>query len=388
MTDRENLDAQWCAQQDAAAVGDALDPVVPPEVTDPRWETEEAFYAALEQQGQGAPSPADLDLIESVLAAEVAPPAQPQPSNNRGILVAAFAVAAAVLLVWFAWPADLTAIGTGSWVAQDDGSAHGNGGELPQAIWLVAGAEACGTVDGATLCAEEGTVVRVVVQGPDEPPRVDVERGTVTVREGTWTVVTPKGERTLASGESVTVEPEVVARADPRPAIVPEPPEPPEPEPEPEPEYAPEPDPEPDEPEEVEATPDTRKPDRVPTADAATTLWTQMTFPAAPPTACSATTQLGSAPVRRPTPNWNSENIMLLTVLLPATNAPKPPIIGAKIGHTEPTTCDTPSARTIGIDSATSAPEEKRNTCTIGTVKMSAADAPIMVLPELAQART
>lgn len=262
MTDRDSLDAQWCAQQDAEAVGDAIGEAIPLEGTDPRWEAEDAFYAALEQQGQGAPSPADLDLIESVLAAEAAPNTEPPSSNSRGLLVAAFAVAAAVLLVWFAWPADLTAIGTGSWVAQDDGSQHGNGGELPQAIWLVAGSEACGTVDGATLCAEEGTVVRVVVQGPDQPPRVDVERGTVTVREGTWTVVTPTGERTLASGESVTVEPEVIAKAEPRPAIVPEPPTPaPQPAVRPKPE---EPTPAPE--------PDARKPDRIPTADAATML--------------------------------------------------------------------------------------------------------------------
>lgn len=262
MTDRDRLDAQWCAQQDAEAVGDAIGDAPAPKGTDPRWEAEEAFYAALAQQGQGTPSPADLGVIASVLAAEAAPAAEPRSSSNRGILVAAFAVAAAVLLVWFAWPADLTAIGTGSWVAQDDGGEHGNGGELPQAIWLVAGSEACGTVDGATLCAAEGTVVRVVVQGPDEPPRVDVERGTVTVREGTWTVVTPTGERTLSSGESVSVEPEVIAKADPRPAIVPEPPAP---EPEPAARPAPEePTPEP--------TPDVRKPDRIPTADAATML--------------------------------------------------------------------------------------------------------------------
>lgn len=263
MTDRDELDAQWCAEQDAEAVGDAIGPAVPPDVADPRWEAEEAFYAALEQQGQGVASPADLDLIESVLEAEAAAKAKPQSSSTRGVVVAALAVAAAVLLVWFAWPADLTAIGTGSWVAQNDGSEHGNGGELPQAIWLVAGSEACGTVDGATLCAEEGTVVRVVVQGPDEPPRVDVERGTVTVREGTWTVVTPTGERTLARGESVTVEPEVIAKADPRPAIVPEPPGP-------EPKPAPLPEPEPEEPEEPK--PDARKPDRIPTADPATML--------------------------------------------------------------------------------------------------------------------
>ena len=269
MTDREQLDAQWCAEQDAAAVGDPTSDAVPGVAADPRWDAEAAFYAALEQQGQGAtePSAADLDLIDSVLAAEAAPVAEAPTeasSSRRGGLVALVAMAAAIVLVWFAWPSDLTATGSGTWVAQSDGTKHGNGDELPQAVWLVAGSEACGTVDGATLCAEEGTVVRVVVQGADKPPRIDVERGTVTVREGTWTVVTPKGERTLARGESITVEPELVAKADPRPAIVPEPPGPPD-----KPEPTPTTEPEPTEPEPV---PDVRKPERVPSADAATML--------------------------------------------------------------------------------------------------------------------
>ena len=48
-------------------------------------------------------------------------------------------------------------------------------------------------------------------------------------------------------------------------------------------------------------------------------------------------------------PNWKSENIMLLTVLLPATAAPMPPMNGAKIGQAPPATAATPSASTIGI---------------------------------------
>ena len=40
---------------------------------------------------------------------------------------------------------------------------------------------------------------------------------------------------------------------------------------------------------------------------------------------------------------------MLLTVLLPATNAPSPPISGAKNGQAEPAMAAMLSARTIGI---------------------------------------
>ena len=71
-------------------------------------------------------------------------------------------------------------------------------------------------------------------------------------------------------------------------------------------------------------------PTRPTTAEAATTLCTQIVLPAAPPTACRATIQVGSTPIRCPTSNWNSENIMLLTVLLPATAAPIPPMNGGK----------------------------------------------------------
>ena len=72
-------------------------------------------------------------------------------------------------------------------------------------------------------------------------------------------------------------------------------------------------------------------------------------LPADQPTACSATTQLGSTPMRWPNPNWNSENIMLLTVLLPATAAPMPPMNVAKIGQADPVRAATPSARATGI---------------------------------------
>jgi len=117
-------------------------------------------------------------------------------------------------------------------------------------------------------------------------------------------------------------------------------------------------------------------PTRPTTAEAATTLWTQIMFPAAPPTAWRATTHVGSTPIRSPTPNWNSENIMLLTVLLPATNAPSPPMNGANSGHADPASAATPSASAIGIESKPAAPALLlMQTCTIGTVKTRATEA-------------
>ena len=106
----------------------------------------------------------------------------------------------------------------------------------------------------------------MVVQGRDRPPRVEVERGAVTVRKGQWTVITPSGEQTLTTGESVSVQPEVVAKADPRPALVPDPPgaeQGPEPEPEPGPGVEPEPEPGPKR---------DSAPTKKPIADAATML--------------------------------------------------------------------------------------------------------------------
>lgn len=51
-------------------------------------------------------------------------------------------------------------------------------------------------------------------------------------------------------------------------------------------------------------------------AEAATTLWTQIILPAAPPTACRATIRVGDRPVRSATSNWKSEKVMLLIALL------------------------------------------------------------------------
>ena len=78
---------------------------------------------------------------------------------------------------------------------------------------------------------------------------------------------------------------------------------------------------------------------------------------------------------------------MLLTVLLPATNAPKPPMNGEKKGHEDPVSDATPSANTIGIFSYPPAPPaELINTCTIGTVKTRAIEALSIVRAERFQA--
>ena len=110
-------------------------------------------------------------------------------------------------------------------------------------------------------------------------------------------------------------------------------------------------------------------------------------LPAAPPMACSATIQVGSTMIRPPMSNWNSENIMLLTVLLPATAAPMPPMNGAKMGQAPPASAAIPSARTMGIRSRPAAPPMLlRNTCTIGTVKTSATDACAVTFSEVPHA--
>lgn len=247
MTDRESLDARWQAQQDATAVGESP-PVdaTPADATDlgagdPRWDAEADFYAALADEGRAAAlAPDDLACIETALladaqaAAGVSTGADADAEADTGVraadgdpdrsdeasragtvrrLAAALAVAAALALVWWGWPSQqIAAITQGSWVAQASGTAHGNGDALPQAIWLVAGPDACGTIGEATLCATEGTVVRIEVGAQGTRPRVEVERGEVTVREGAWTVLTPQGEQTLRVGESLRVEAPVVAQ--------------------------------------------------------------------------------------------------------------------------------------------------------------------------------
>ena len=92
--------------------------------------------------------------------------------------------------------------------------------------------------------------------------------------------------------------------------------------------------------------------------------------------------------VRSPTPNWNSENIMLLTVLLPATNAPMPPMNGAKIGHALPASRGDPvrERNRHALIASRRRRQLLRKTCTMGTVNTSATDAAAVVFSELVQA--
>ena len=78
-------------------------------------------------------------------------------------------------------------------------------------------------------------------------------------------------------------------------------------------------------------------------------------LPAAAPTACKATTNAAEIPSAVATPCCNSANMRLLTVLLPAMNAPSAPIKGAKNGQTAPTFTATQSAITMGMLSIPSA---------------------------------
>ncbi len=74
-------------------------------------------------------------------------------------------------------------------------------------------------------------------------------------------------------------------------------------------------------------------PRRPTVAEAATTLWMAIMFPAAAPTACRATIIPPEIMRRSATPNWKAENMRLLTVLEPAMKAPRAPVTGAKKGQ-------------------------------------------------------
>src|SRR6056297_2025692 len=79
---------------------------------------------------------------------------------------------------------------------------------------------------------------------------------------------------------------------------------------------------------------------------------------------------------------------MLLIVLLPATNAPTPPINGDNPGHPSPATDATPLASTVGIDANPAPPpSDKINTCTIGTANNNAGEAVTIIRPDRFQAR-
>ncbi len=113
-------------------------------------------------------------------------------------------------------------------------------------------------------------------------------------------------------------------------------------------------------------------------------LWMVIMLPAAPPTAWVATTTSGLMASCSAVENWNNENVRLLTVLLPAMNAPSAPIHGANNGHELPARLEAPSASVIGMlaipDSLKSVPE-LMNTRTSGSANSSATAAPASWLP-------
>src|SRR5680860_939436 len=84
-------------------------------------------------------------------------------------------------------------------------------------------------------------------------------------------------------------------------------------------------------------------------AEAATTLWIAIMLPAAAPTAWSATIIKEGISNLAATPNWKIDNIRLLTVLLPAINAPNAPMVGANRGYMAPALPATHSAMAMGI---------------------------------------
>jgi hypothetical protein len=213
--DARERDAQWCAVEDALAVGEAPPPVSP--AADPRWAgawaREHAFYAALARRATGdgtcaVPSADDLALIDTVLArhtsgdqageageADVAGDATVvalprRRSPVRRVMLALAAAAAVVLGVSTLTPNMVLRGSEGAWIAEGGQFRHFPGDALPLAVWLVAEAHACATLDDASLCAGQGTVLRVSTEGGRA--RVEVRRGTVTV-DGTLMVQTPAG---------------------------------------------------------------------------------------------------------------------------------------------------------------------------------------------------
>lgn len=86
--------------------------------------------------------------------------------------------------------------------------------------------------------------------------------------------------------------------------------------------------------------------------------------------------------------NWNSENIRLDTVLLPATNAPSAPIHGANTGHVPPATVAAPSARVSGMLAMSVPPNSApllMKTRTRGTANSRATAAPAIWPPAIFQ---
>lgn len=209
------MDARWCERQDTIAVGEepGSDTALVG-MTDPRWAREESFYDGLKAHVQSRPEgvigPERAvidDIIDQAMVADDGPGIVAPQSSHASLrwLTPLIAVAAAALL-WVVWPGtDATRALAGTWVAQRDGTRHDGGGALPLAMWLVADEETCGSVGEAVVCASSGTVVRIGVPRPGALPRIEVERGSVTVAHGTWTLVSAPGERTLSAGESFAV---------------------------------------------------------------------------------------------------------------------------------------------------------------------------------------
>lgn len=212
----DELDARWCAVEDAYALGEPAEHTPPP--ADPRiagaWEQERAFYAALAREATGntfghasgpMPTADDLALVEAVLgrheaAGEIplsddAPIELHRRSSATPWVALALAVAAAVVLAFFALTPELGLRGSeGSWIAEGGQRRSGPGDALPMAVWLVADGPACAALDDtASLCAGEGTVLRVHRGGEDGRASVEVRRGSVTI-DGALAVQTAAGE--------------------------------------------------------------------------------------------------------------------------------------------------------------------------------------------------
>jgi hypothetical protein len=202
----DELDARWCAAEDAMALGE--EPEHAPPAADARWADvwgrERAFYAALAREAargediSGTATAEDLALVESVLAQHEAASEADSAVPRRGpavrwVAALVLAVAAAVVLGWVAFTPELGLRGSqGAWIAEEDQRRHGVGDALPMAVWLVAEAGACAALDDASLCAGQGTVVRMH-PGDGRGVRVEVRRGTVTL-DGALAVDTPAGQ--------------------------------------------------------------------------------------------------------------------------------------------------------------------------------------------------
>lgn len=221
----DTVDALWCAEQDAVALGEAPEGHLAADTSgDPRWALEDAMYDVLAEQAltpEVAPVDADMAIIAGALEAEEAMSAEvaAAPSERARSWIGPVVAIAAGLLVWSLWSGNGPTISEGSWVTQAEQIQHGEGQALPLAMWIAAESEACGTVEDATVCASPGTVVRISLPLHGSTPRIEVERGRVTVRSGTWTVVTAAGEQTLGAGDWATAPAVVLGTGASVPAV-------------------------------------------------------------------------------------------------------------------------------------------------------------------------